>query len=251
MDNDNGAAFKPPWLAFKTLLGFLEALGDKPLPPKIDRSMMGSKSGNDQAQLLAALKGFGFIRQDNGVEPLLMEFASGKEAERKAIVRHLVLDNYPKQVEVSEQNGTEALLFESFSDVFGVQGDTRRKAVTFFLQAARWTGIPLSPHFPQTRMGSGRRASPGRKRVQKRSGAARRKKPPTATQSGGTEETKTIELGDAGSVTLTVDVRWLELPDETFTALREAIRTLEALGVEPDAEDEEVGPEEDEEVDSS
>jgi hypothetical protein len=252
MDNEHSDGFKPPWLAFKTFLGFLQDLGEKPLPPKIDRSMMGSKSGNDQAQLLSALKGFGFIDQEQNVLSLLTEFTGGTETDRKALLRRLVREHYPEQIAVSEQNGTEALLRKSFSEVFGLQGDTHRKAVTFFLQAARWTGITLSPHFPITRMGSGPRAGATRKRTAKRTGTGRGKQKPSATAAEGKEETKTIELGDAGFVTLTVDVRWLELPDETFTALREAIRTLEALGVEPEPEDEDAGDEPDAvEVDSS
>ena len=42
-------------------------------------------------------------------------------------------------------------------------------------------------------------------------------------------ETKTIQLGAAGTVTITVAVRWLDLPMERFSALRQAIQALEAL----------------------
>jgi hypothetical protein len=31
-------------------------------------------------------------------------------------------------------------------------------------------------------------------------------------------------------VTMTVDVRWLDLPDDTFTRLRQLIKDIEALG---------------------
>ena len=50
-------------------------------------------------------------------------------------------------------------------------------------------------------------------------------------------ETKTIVLGDAGTVTINVDVRWLDLPDETFTALRRGIRSLEALATQAPTSD--------------
>ena len=51
-----------------------------------------------------------------------------------------------------------------------------------------------------------------------------------------------ISLGDLGSVELTVKVRWLELPDETFIALRRIVTELKGLAVE---EDESVGEEND------
>ncbi len=259
MDTNATVEFKPPWFAFKTLLGFLHDLGAKPLPPQIDRSMMGTKSGTEQNNLLGALKGFGFIDNDQNVEPLLAQFVDGDEDERKAALRQLVQTRYPKQLKVSEQNGTEAMLQQSFTDAFGVGGETRRKAVTFFLQAAKYAGIPLSPNFPATRMGSGKSAPGARKPAKRTAKGGRRKKVVPAVTGTGSEETKTISFGDAGSVTVSVDVRWLELPVETFTALRSAIASLEALGEEPeDEEDEEdedslagIDPEEDTEVDSS
>lgn len=43
-------------------------------------------------------------------------------------------------------------------------------------------------------------------------------------------EQKVITLGTAGVVTINVNVRWLDLPDDKFVALRKVIRDLEALG---------------------
>jgi hypothetical protein len=42
---------------------------------------------------------------------------------------------------------------------------------------------------------------------------------------------RSIDLGSAGSVTLIVDVEWLDLPDETFKELRHLIKAMEALAV--------------------
>ena len=77
----------------------------------------------------------------------------------------LLRSYYPKQLEVSAQNGTEKLLLDSFEEAFGLTGDTRRKAATFFLHAARQAGIALSPHFPATRSGPGRTAGTRTKRT--------------------------------------------------------------------------------------
>ena len=40
----------------------------------------------------------------------------------------------------------------------------------------------------------------------------------------------TVDFGDARVVTLTGNVRWLELSDESFTKLRRLAKDLEALG---------------------
>jgi hypothetical protein len=54
-------------------------------------------------------------------------------------------------------------------------------------------------------------------------------------------ERRDISLGDAGSVTIIVDVRWLDLPDEQFAALRKLIKDIEALGASGSNHDEQVG----------
>jgi len=38
-----------------------------------------------------------------------------------------------------------------------------------------------------------------------------------------------MRFGEAGSVTVRVDVRWLDLPDEVFIGLRKVIQDLEKL----------------------
>jgi Family of unknown function (DUF5343) len=53
---------------------------------------------------------------------------------------------------------------------------------------------------------------------------------PPGSVDGGTPERRDISLGDAGSVTVTVNVRWLDLTDDQFTKLRKLIKDIEALG---------------------
>lgn len=230
---------KPPYLAFQTFLAFLMELSAKPLPPQIDRSIMSSKSGTDQANLFAALKFFNLIDDNYVVQEGLKAFVSADDASRKTAVTAMLAGRYPRQLEVSGQNGTEKLLLDSFETDFGYTGDTRRKAMTFFLHAARWAGMTLSPHFPVTRMGSGRPATNPRKKTTKKpngTGSQNGAKPPDH----GPGERVVVSLGEAGTVEVNVQVQWLELPDQTFTGLRRIISELRELGSEPaDAEPDE------------
>jgi len=228
---DNGG-FRPPYFSFQTFWNYLIELAARPLPPRIDRSMMNSKSGTDQANLFSALKAFQLIDADQRVEERLTSLAVADEAARKAALGDLVRAFYPDQIAVSEQNGTEAQLNESFSDGFQLtSADTRRKAVTFFLHAARMAEIPLSPHFPATRSGSGAPGVPKTKKAASRKKvAADETKPPATTAAGSAHQVVVATFGRAGTVTMTVDVRWLDLPDDTFTRLRQLIKDIEALG---------------------
>ena len=148
MEQPNTSEFKPPYLSFQTFWAFIQELASKPLPPQIDRSMMDTKSGTDQSNILSTMRAFGLIDESQAVMPFLQQLVRTDEIQQKRAIGEVVKLLYPHQLEISAQNGTEKLLYDSFEQDFGVTGDTRRKAVTFFLHAARFGGMELSPHFP-------------------------------------------------------------------------------------------------------
>lgn len=235
MENSIPDELKPPYFSFQTFWSFLTALASKPLPPQIDRSMMDGKSGTDQASLLAAMKFFGLIDQDQRVQHGLQEMAAATEDARKRAFASLLRQKYPRQFEISEQNGTEKLLSDSFEDVWSYTGDTRRKAMTFFLHGSRFVGLDLSAHFPVTRMGSGRTPASKPKGATKRASG----RPPRGGSGSPSTPAKNdpgidISLGDFGSIHIDVAVRWLDMPDDDVDTLRKAIADLRGLGVQRD-----------------
>lgn len=213
MDEMTGSEFKPPYLAFKTFWGFVDELLAKPLPPKLDRSLMRSKSGSDQASLTAALKSFGLI-DDGQVVTGLRALAGADEAGRLHWLGQQLRLQYPAQVEVSEGNGTEQQLRDSLKESFGLgSADTIRKAMTFFLHAARTAGIEISPHFPTTRSGSGAPGTPKARRPTKR-------KPPPSPPSGKSES--------AGSLTVSGDVYTLAMASGPVVTFAVQINVMQA-----------------------
>jgi hypothetical protein len=230
--NQEDGGFRPPYFSFSTFWSFVAELASRPLPPRIDRSLMNSKSGTDQVNLLSALKAFDLITADHGVTDRLRALTVPDESERKSALLEMLREFYPDQIALSDQNGTEQQLKESFRTSFKIDSvDTVRKAITFFLHGARIAGLTLSPHFPTTRSGSGAPGAPKGKRsttsrqksTQHGDGTAKQgEKPPSG-------EHRVVSLGEAGTVSINVDVRWLDLPDETFKKLRELIKDIEAL----------------------
>jgi hypothetical protein len=231
MDESNGTGWKPPYFSFATFWSFMGDLAAKPLPPKIDRMMLKSKSGTDQANLMFALRAFDLVDDSFMVNAAkLGPIAHGDEESRAQALGDIVREHYPNALALSEQNGTEGQLHELFRDQYGLaSADTRRKAVTFFLHAARKAGIELSEHFPSSRPGSGSPGSP-RPRRPRKPATPITPRPVVTTEQAATGERKTVSFGDAGQVTVTVDVKWLDLADNVFTGLRKVIRDLEALG---------------------
>jgi hypothetical protein len=221
MDATEVAAKSLPWLSFQTFWSFLGELASKPLPPKLDRSMMTSKSGTDQANLIGAMQLFGLIDDENRVQSALGEFVVADEERRKAMLGEWVRGQYGPALRVSAENGTAQNLNDVFRDEMGMASpDTRRKSITFFQHAAQHAGIALSPNFPKTRTGSG---APGTPRL-KRNGGKRKPK-----DNGGGDEPQqqtpptkghshTVTLASGGTVTLAYDVNLFEssTEDEEF-----------------------------------
>lgn len=219
MDEDRGP-FRPPYMSFQTFWRFIEELRTKPLPPQIDRSLMATKSGTDQANLNAALAGFGLVGPNGEVERDLKALVHGDEEGRRHVLADLVRSRYPAPLAVSEQNGTNQQLQEAFRDAYGMTGaDTRRKAVTFFLHACREAGLELSPYFPSTRAGSGAPGTPRPRRTARRKATA---PPPIETSVAAPSSAATASRGDeyevplqsGGTVCVSVSVNLFDLSTE-------------------------------------
>jgi hypothetical protein len=214
METDFG--FRPPYMSFQTFWNYIEELAEKPLPPAIDRSIMKSKSGTDQANLTMAFNSFGFTDATGNVLPALTDLIAFDPEERPAAFGALVRAHYKVPLDVSSRNGTPADLNKVFIDEYPsiASADTRRKAITFFLHAARKSGIELSPHFPATRSGQGAPGAPkarrtGTRRRQQRDDGSGGQQPPPPPAGGFSQS---VELpDDAGTVMLTASVNPMAL----------------------------------------
>lgn len=230
MDETMAEERKAPYVAFATLKNFLATLSTKPLPPQIDRSIMLGKSGTDQTYLFGALKFFGFIDGALNVTEALKIWATADDDERKVALAKMIRELYGNQIKISNENGTQQKLLDSFESDFGYNGATKRKAMTFFLQGATWAGVALSPHFKVNKVGNNRTTVPRGKRTTRKKQTI---KPPSMI--GGSGHTQgehlAVTFGEAGTVDIFVNISWLKLDDTTFTDLRTELNKIQALGV--------------------
>lgn len=248
MDTDP-IGFRPPYLSFQTFWKFLEELSSKPLPPRVDRSIMTSKSGTDQANLTLALTSFGLTDTEGHVQPALTQLVTAPADERPQLFAELIRRYYEGPLRVSSENGSPLDLNKAFTDAYPsiASADTRRKAVTFFLHAARHSGIELSPHFPATRSGSGAPGAPKAKRVSSRrrnqGDPGRNGSTSQGAAQAGAGQTNTVTLKSAGTVTLTYDVNLFEASDEDQKFVIGLINKLRAYqkGLPATDDDEEDG----------
>jgi hypothetical protein len=156
-----------PYLPFKTFLGLIERLSETGVPNRIDRTYLSYQSGATQSWLVAALKTFELTGTDGRPTEKLIALVN-EPHRRPELVGDLVREYYSAALALGP-GATHGELEESFREAYGVKGDTTRKAITFFLNAANFGNVPVSTHFRMPRAagatGNGGAATPRRRRT--------------------------------------------------------------------------------------
>lgn len=146
--------FSAPYIPFKTLTNLIQRMAEEGMPDRIDRTYLGTQSGTMQTYLIKTLQSFGLIEGEQGeVTDALRDLVANPD-ERPTLIGNLVRQYYPEALALGP-GATHGQLEEVFTQHYGVAGDTRRKAITFFLHAAKFAGITLSRHFKMPRASSG------------------------------------------------------------------------------------------------
>jgi hypothetical protein len=194
------------------------------MPPRIDKGYLDNYSGGTQAILVATLKGFGLIENDGSVTSALKEIAISEDARKKKF-REILDEFYPEQLALARKNGTSTQLEESFRK-WKFKGSTLRKAIVFYLELVKYTGAPNSDFFKAPRQAP---VSSTKKRTStKRPEDNDPKKDDDQNNDGGSKRF-VADLGDLGSVTLILAVKWWDLDDELIDAVRAVRKSVQEL----------------------
>ena len=177
MDNSKKEApITPPYVAYKTLKNFLRGLKTA-IPSRIDKSVMPSMSGGTQSQILSALRYLKLTDANGHPQPLLVRIVKSDGPEYQAALRE-ALSAYPfianKTIDLAM--ATSHQLNEEFNKL--ASGDTVRKAVIFFIPAAKEAGITMSPFFKEP----GKRTPSNGKRKPRMPKGVALSPPPTSVQ---------------------------------------------------------------------
>jgi len=140
----------PVYVSFRTIINLIERMEREGIPTQIDKSYLSNLAGGYQSQVLLALRSLDLIGPNYEVRDLLRDIVT-KPSERKVTFKTLVERLYPWALEL----GTTATQLQ-LNDAFKAHGErlganTREKAITFYLQAAQYAGIRLSPFFKGNR----------------------------------------------------------------------------------------------------
>lgn len=217
----------PPYLPYKTLLSSLENLGQG-IPPKLDRSIWKNQPGTVQSQILSAYKFLGLMTDTTGPTDSLRELVLHR-ATPTTTLKKIIEDKYSPILSHDLATMTITMLNAEFEKAFGVDGETKKKCVRFFLQAVKANGFTLSKFLlDQTRVSSGPRKKRGPK-LQSESPGDEFEEAEDITPTQGTQKIITLKSGGKLSISLSVDLFALSSEDRKFVfGLIDSLQEYEA-----------------------
>jgi hypothetical protein len=210
-----------PWMTFQNSIinGFAQGL-----PNVIDKSLFLGQSGAVQGQIMAGLKFLGLIEDNGKPTRALHELVDADSDGRKRVLAKILKERYSDVFAIGIEKATAQQLADTMSAQYGVSGDTREKAVRFFLSAAKFAEIPVSPHLQKNGGAVRTRRSSGTRKPRVET------QPPVQEQQQvnptGVGTSQTIKLSAGGTVTLTVSVDVIKLRGEDRVFVFGLIDTL-------------------------
>lgn len=156
-DSKQEKAPTAPYLPFATFQTSLSAL-EQGVPRKIDKGLWRSQAGGTQTQIMNTLRFLGGVDANGVTQRRLDDLIAAQGDERKRIFREMLAASYPAVIELVPQNASLKALEDAIT-ALGLTGDTMRKGVTFFIRAAEWSELPISPHWRAATKRGPRRAA--------------------------------------------------------------------------------------------
>ena len=133
----------PPYVSFNTFKTLLEWLGAEGVPLRLDRSFWRAEfSGTTGTQLVAALRFLSLLSEDRPL-PDLEGLVKAPLDERRVILRELLKDSYSALPFDELDRATPSMVRQWFG-AYPIDGHTLRKAISFFVNAAREAELPMS-----------------------------------------------------------------------------------------------------------
>jgi hypothetical protein len=210
----------PPYLPFKTFLSSLDALSHG-VPPKIDRTLWRSQSGVTQGLIMNAYRFFGLVddtdnedSSDSSTDHL--DQMARHPDKRPEVLRFLIEVQYEPIIGGKHDltKMTLKMLEDSFEQEFSVSGGTKQKAITFFLKAAKFADMPLSPYLSSLLRATRKKRGP-RQKGQHENGAAETVHIPfSQAQPREAASTHSVRLISGGALTVSITANPFKMPTE-------------------------------------
>ncbi len=139
-----GSKGSPPYMPYLTFKNFLQWLDAEGVPLRFDRTAWERKySGSTGSQLLTGLRFLGLLDGERPT-PALESIVEATGDDRSELLRARIVDAYSPEVNFSELPRATTGMLDEWMRSYGIEGDTARKAASFFVNASKDLGIPVS-----------------------------------------------------------------------------------------------------------
>lgn len=232
----SSSASTPPLVSFKTIKNVITDFRTKGvLPPRIDKRVFPTFSNTVANQTVAALRFLNLIDEAGVPTPILQALADPAEGEAawRSTLDAAISLAYDPVMDIELDKVHDSHLRDKFKEVFGLEGDAQRKAIAFFLFAARDAGMKLSPYLRLRERGP----SKGPRKKRERASApgeemggesAETKKSPPPSGPGGTRKVHEHQMALIEMVNTYTDA-----PQELKDALLKMVGYIATKGVVP------------------
>ena len=236
----------PPYISFRSLGNMLDRFKSEGLPHRIDRSFWGHfLSGSAGAQMMVALRSLGLVDQSDSPTDLLERMSDeGASAEdRKRILGEVLKQRYPEVMVLDLSRASWGQLEEVFKEKYGLDGETRRKAMTFFINAAQYTDVPLSTHITKrvrTRIAAPKNGGRSGQRKLRQNGGTpahndgkKAEEDPPGQTGPSSGQSRAVQLRSGGTITLSYSVDLFALDETDRQFLLTLVDTMRQYRKEP------------------
>jgi hypothetical protein len=151
-DAGKGKDLSPPYTSFQSLKNLFGTLKENGIPGRIDRSLLNKFSGQVASQILTALR-FLKLTDGQGHPTAALEAvvnASGTD-DWPAALSDVIKAAYAPLFSLNLASASPSQFNDTFRAAYNAEGDTFRKCMTFFLNAAREAKIPVSAYIMQNK----------------------------------------------------------------------------------------------------
>lgn len=219
-EEDKEGAPSPPYISFLTFNNFITWLETEGIPLRFDRSFWQKKfSGSVGAQLMAGLRFLGLLKE-NVPQPELETITKAKGDERKALLAKVFRQVYSVVDFDALPRATPNMVTEWFRN-YNLEGDTLRKAESFFINGCKSVDIPLSNALRKKARNKPPRSAVGvskeKKHGKEKTGArvlSKEVTKPTSFDETQREQVSKVTLASGGEVILAINVDLFQLSKE-------------------------------------
>ena len=137
----------PPYTSYQSLKTLAAGFKEHGLPGRVDRSVLSNFSGAVATQIITALRFLSLIdAQGHPTEAMGDLVASFGSDEWPHQVTRVLRHAYHPLFQLNLETASPAQFTDAFRRAYSAEGDTLRKCVTFFLNAAQDAQIPVSAY---------------------------------------------------------------------------------------------------------